>query len=175
MVEPDLLDVLRRSGGLVAVARQLEIAPPVALAAAGALLPLVRGGFRRRVEAAASLDQGIASLLNWLEQQGGGALASAVLQSDSLDTTAGHQIAAGIFGPELTDAVTATAARQSEVAGDTVARVLPLLAMLAGGYLWARAGRMSAPEQLAELGPLLDLEGQPNPLDALIGIADQQA
>ena len=120
MPDPGLLDVLRRSGGLVAVARQLDVAPPVVLAASTALLPLVRAGFRRDVEQAESL----------------------------------------------------AAAAQSEIPAETVAQVLPLLAMLAGGYVSARAGRMSATDCLAELGPLLDLAGEPNPLDALAGIAD---
>lgn len=175
MPEQGLLDVLRRSGGLVAIARQIDITPPEALAAAGALLPLVRGGFRRRVEAAPALDQGILALLAWLEQLGGGALASNVLQGDDQNGAAGQNILAGIFAAEQVPAVVAEAARLSEISAETVARVLPLLAMLAGGYVWARAGRLSGGEQLAELGQLLDLAGEPNPLDALTGIADQQA
>lgn len=172
MPEQGLLDVLRRSGGLAAVSRQLEIAPPLALAAANALLPLVRGGFRRRVEQADSLGTGLTELLVWLEGLGGGSLAGAVLQSDAVSPDAGQTILADIFGPQLTGAVVAEAAVQSKVTPATVQQVLPLLAMLAGGYVAARAGRMSAADRLAELGPLLDLEGQPNPLDALSGIAD---
>lgn len=172
MPDPGLLDVLRRSGGLVAVARQLDVAPPVVLAASTALLPLVRAGFRRDVEQAESLAAGLSGLLAWLERLGGGALASAVLQNDTATNGAGDQIVARIFGPALTRHVIADAAAQSEIPAETVAQVLPLLAMLAGGYVSARAGRMSASDCLAELGPLLDLAGEPNPLDALVGIAD---
>lgn len=173
MSEQGLLDVLRRSGGLVAVATQLDIAPPLALAAATALLPMVRGGFRRRVEQADDLDAGLNDLLAWLEGLGGGTLASAVLQNVAIAPEAGRELVTGIFGPEQS-AVAVTAAELSQVDVDTVQQVLPLLAMLAGGYVWARAGRMSPAERLAELGPLLGLGDEPNPLDALTGIADQR-
>ncbi|MCE2841518.1 MAG: DUF937 domain-containing protein [Novosphingobium sp.] len=173
MSEQGLLDVLRRSGGLVAVATQLDIAPPLALAAATALLPMVRGGFRRRVEQADDLDAGLNDLLAWLAGLGGGTLASAVLQNVAIAPEAGRELVTGIFGPEQS-AVAVTAAELSQVDVDTVQQVLPLLAMLAGGYVWARAGRMSPAERLAELGPLLGLGDEPNPLDALTGIADQR-
>jgi hypothetical protein len=174
MSEQGLLDVLRRSGGLVAIARQLGVAPPLALAAASALLPMVRGGFRRRVEQSDSLDTGLNALLAWLEGLGGGALASAVLQNDAVAAEAGQAILAEIFGAEQPAVVTA-AAEHSQANPETVQQVLPLLAMLAGGYVWARAGRMSPAERLAELGPLLGLGDEPNPLDALTGIADQRS
>lgn len=175
MPDPGLLDVLRRSGGLVAIARQLDIPPPEALAAATALLPLVRAGFRRDAEHAETLSAGLTAQLLWLEELGGGALASAVLQNDQSGSRPGEAIVARIFGPGLTPQVVAAAAAQSELPAETVAQVLPLLAMLSGGYVSARAGHMSEADRLAELGPLLDLDGEPNPLDALTGIADQQA
>ena len=173
MSEQGLLDVLRRSGGLVAVATQLDIAPPLALAAVTALLPMVRGGFRRRVEQADDLDAGLNDLLAWLEGLGGGTLASAVLQNVAIAPEAGRELVTGIFGPEQS-VVAVTAAEHSQADPETVQQVLPLLAMLAGGYVWARAGRMSPAERLAELGPLLGLGDEPNPLDALTGIADQR-
>ncbi|MFN5778809.1 MAG: DUF937 domain-containing protein, partial [Novosphingobium sp.] len=146
---------------------------PLALAAATALLPMVRGGFRRRVEQADDLDAGLNDLLAWLAGLGGGTLASAVLQNVAIAPEAGRELVTGIFGPEQS-AVAVTAAELSQVDVDTVQQVLPLLAMLAGGYVWARAGRMSPAERLAELGPLLGLGDEPNPLDALTGIADQR-
>lgn len=173
MSDQGLLDVLRRSGGLVAIASQLGVAPPLALAAASALLPMVRGGLRRRVEQAEDLDAGLNELLAWLEGLGGGALASAVLQNDSAATEAGQTILAGIFGSGQ-PAVVSAAAAHSLADVETVQQVLPLLAMLAGGYVWARAGRMSPAERLAELGPLLGLGDELNPLDALSGIANQR-
>lgn len=172
MPDQGLLDVLRRSGGLAAVAQQLEIAPVAALAAVGALLPLVRGSFRRRVERAESREAGLSDLLTVLERLGGGALASRVLQHDLCDPADKAAILREMFSTREQELVIADAAARSGAEPAVVEQALPLLAMLAGGYVWARAGRMSADERLAELGPLLDLGGDANPLDAVVRIAD---
>lgn len=172
MPDHGLLDVLRRSGGLVAVSKQLDIAPPTALAAAGALLPLIRGAMRRRVERASDLTTGLVELVALLEHLGGGQLAGRVLQHD-IDPATADRVLAALFGDdEVLRLVVADAATQSEVEPAVVAEVLPLMGMLASGYVSARAGRMSPAERLAELGPLLDLDGGPNPLDVVTGIAD---
>ena len=174
MPDPGLLDVLRRSGGLSAVARQLVIPPTTALAAATALLPFLRGGLRRRVELADNLGTGLDELLTLLEELGGGALASRVLQQDQADVQAGETVLRAAFGPDsVSQLVIKDVAARSELEPAVVGQILPLLAMLAAGYVSARAGRMSPAERLAELGPLLDLDGEPNPLDGLIGIPDE--
>lgn len=172
MPDQGLLDVLRRSGGLVAISRQLAIAPSAALAAVNALMPLVRGGFRRKVEQAGNRGAGLAELHDLLDQLGAAPLAGRLLQDDfvesAADRSAGAAMVAAIFGSEvLTRQAIDAAAVQSEVDRDTVAQVVPLLVMLAAGYLAARGGRLSLAERLAELGPLLGLDGESNPLDAL--------
>lgn len=168
MPEQGLLDVLRRSGGLVAVSRQLDVSPAMALAAVSALMPLVRGGFRRRVEAAADFDTGIADLLDQLDALGGGGLAGRVLQNDRIDPAVGQAVLVAVFGSDTAiPAVIGAAAQSSEIDSAVVEAVLPLLTILAAGYVAARAGRMSAIERLAELGPLFDLAGAANPLDGL--------
>lgn len=176
MPDQGLLDVLRRSGGLVAVATRLDIAPGTAATVAGALMPLVRGGFRRRVELSENLSSGLAELLDLLEGLGGGDLASRVLQQAPLYAAAGETILSAVFGGDaIQRAVIADAAKRSGSPPQVVSQVLSMLAVLAAGYVSARAGRMSAAERLAELGPLLDLDGEPNPLDAIIAIAEQSA
>lgn len=176
MPDQGLLDVLRRSGGLVAVAGQLDIAPAKALAVAEALMPLVRGGIRRRVEHHADLSSGLAEFLDLLESLGGGKLASSVLQHEPHDEQLRGNVLAAVIGPKpIQQLVIADAARRSGCEPALTGMVLPLLALMAAGYVSARAGRMSPAERLAELGPLLDLDGQPNPLDALDGNAEQSA
>lgn len=176
MPDQGLLDVLRRSGGLVAVASQLEIAPAAALAVAEALMPLVRGGFRRRVERYADLSTGLAELLAMIEAQGGGKLASSVLQREPIDQAVCSVLLAEVIGPHpLQELVIADVAGRSGCDPAIARQVLPLLVLMAAGYVSAKAGRMSPAERLAELGPLLDLDGQPNPLDALGGIAEQSS
>lgn len=80
MPDQGLLDVLRRSGGLVAISRQLAVAPSVALGVATALMPLVRGGFRRRVEQARDFGAGVADLHKMLELLDAAPLAGRLLQ-----------------------------------------------------------------------------------------------
>lgn len=168
MPDQGLLDVLRRSGGLVAVARQLDITPGIALTAVSALMPLVRGGFRQRIEGADNLSAGITEILVLLDGLGGGALVGGILQDAAPQPAAGKAVLEAIFGSdEVAAKVIDAAAAESEVDRAVVAAILPLLAMLAAGYVAARAGRMSPTERLAELGPLLDLDGAPNPLDDL--------
>lgn len=173
MPEQGLLEVLRRSGGLVAISQQLEVAPAVAQAAAMALLPLVRGAFRRQVEQADNLSTGLAQLLARLEELGGGALAGRVLDQENRDPAAGEALLRALFGSD--DArrlVIVDAAVRSELEPALVGEILPQLAMLAAGYIAARGGPLSSAERLAEFGPLLDLDGEPNPLDLVAGIAD---
>lgn len=173
MPDQGLLDVLRRSGGLVAISRQLAVAPSVALGVATALMPLVRGGFRRRVEQARDFGAGVADLHKMLQLLDAAPLAGRLLQEDfvpsATDRSAGTELVAALFGSEAgAKQAIAAAANQSGVDRDIVAQTVPLLATLAAGYLAARGGRLSSPEWLAELGRLLGLDEESNPLDAVV-------
>jgi hypothetical protein len=48
----DMMEMLRASGGLDAIAGQLGIPPEMAQAGAGALLPAIVGGFQKQSDAA---------------------------------------------------------------------------------------------------------------------------
>ncbi|MFM6950100.1 MAG: hypothetical protein ACKOW1_03640 [Novosphingobium sp.] len=168
MPDENLLAILRRSGGLVAVSRQLEIAPAMAAAAVTALMPMVRGGFRRRIETADGVNSGLAELFGRIEALGGGALAGMVLHGQAIAPGLDQAVLAEIFGSEacirmVVDHVAADHALDRDV----VRGALPIVVMLIGGYILARAGRMTAEQRRAELGPLFDLAAETNPLDAL--------
>lgn len=169
MPEQSLLDVLRRSGGLAAIARQLDISPADAVAAARSLMPLVQFGFRRRVEQADNREAGLQALLALLDQAGGGILVSRVLHEDPLEPEAASALLTAIFG--ATSAIGTAAAEAGADSGiepAVMTQVLPLLVMLAGGYLAARGTHMPKADQLAELGPLIGLDHGASPLDALV-------
>ncbi|NOU04215.1 MAG: DUF937 domain-containing protein [Novosphingobium sp.] len=195
----DVMEMLRRSGGLDAVSKQLGIPPAIAAAGADALLPAVLGGFRKHADGAGGGDGGLGSLIGMLGTLGGGALAANVLGPDETDVSKGNDVLGQIFGSkDVSRSVAADASGKSGIDAETLKKMLPLLAMLVGGYLSARAGGSgaegsgglgglgsilgsmlgnsagSAPAQgggLGGLGSLLDLNGDGNPLDDIIGMA----
>ena len=82
MADANLLDMLRRSGGIEAVSKQLGLAPGVAAQGVEALLPALVGGFAKRGEAAGGGEAGLGALVGVLGGLGGGALAANVLGPD---------------------------------------------------------------------------------------------
>ena len=63
-----------------------------------------------------------------------------ILAPDPIDTPKGDALVAALFGsPEHRRAVVHACAQQSGIAEASLERVLPILAMLVGGYLVARA------------------------------------
>lgn len=178
MPEQELLETLRRSGGLEAVSRELGIPPAKAAAGAEALLPAIMGGFRKRSEAAGGGETGLGGLIEMLGGLGGGSLASSVLGPDPTELGRGNEVLGQIFGTkDVSRAVAQDAAGRTGFDPATLKQMLPLLAMLVGGYLSARAGGSGAQgsgglgRQGSGLGSLFDLDGDGNPLDDIIGMA----
>jgi len=191
MADANLLDMLRRSGGIEAVSKQLGLAPGVAAQGVEALLPLV-GGFAKRGEAAGGGEAGLGALVGVLGGLGGGALAANVLGPDETDPGRGNAVLGEVFGSkEVSRSVAADAAARTGIDAQVLKRMLPLLAMLVGGYLSARAGGSGAQGSgglgglgsllgsvlgdkqgggLGGIGSLLDMDGDGNPLDDIIGL-----
>lgn len=69
----DMLETLRRSGAISAIARQLEISALEATNGAAAALPALLRGFRRRSENAGCGEAGLRDLVAMLGVLGGGA------------------------------------------------------------------------------------------------------
>ena len=165
-----MLAMLRRSGGLEAVARKLNVQPPVAALAAASLLPFIIGGFRRRFEAADGTAAGLAGLQAEIDQLGGGDLAVAVMMPQPVDQAIGSQILRNMVGPDdVASAIAEYASRETGLDLATIGALLPLLTMLVGGYLAARisASDLSGAGIAEEISTLLALDCEPNPLDTL--------
>lgn len=200
MADMDLLDVLRRSGGLEAVSKQLGVPPATASAGAEVLLPALIGGFRKHAEGAGGGEGGLGTLIGMLGGIGGGGLAANVLGPEETDIGKGNEVLGQIFGSkDVSRSVAADGAARTGIDVEVLKKMLPLLAMLVGGYLSARAGGSgaqgscglgglgsilgavlgnksgSAPAggdgTLGGLGSLLDMNGDGNPLDDIINIA----
>ena len=137
----DVMDVLRRSGGVEAIAKQLGVPPAMAAAGAEALLPAVLGGFQKHSDAAGGGDSGLGSLIGMLGGLGGGGLAANVLGPDETDINRGNDVLGQIFGSkDVSRTVAGHAATKTGLDPQLLKQMLPILAMLVGGYISARAG-----------------------------------
>lgn len=195
----DMLDMLRNSGGLDAMASQLGISQAQARSGAEALLPAVMGGFKKRSQAGGASEAGIGSLIEVLGGLGGGGLLENVIGSQPTDVSRGNDVLGQIFGSkDISRQVAGQASQQSGLSPELLKKMLPILAMLVGGYLssGASGGRADAPgagsggalggilgsvvgggagkgagPNLGSIGSMLDFDGDGNPLDDIIGMA----
>lgn len=136
----DLLATLRRSGGIDALARQMELPPVTVFAGAEALLPALLEGLRAHTQRMGGGEQGIAAMLAIINGFGDGNLAAAVMGPDPLQSEMGDRIIAQFFGSHdakhrLAEEVAAVSGQD----GPVLERILPMLAMLVAGYISARA------------------------------------
>ncbi len=199
----DLMNVLLQTGGVEAIAKQLGVPPAMAEMGAKALLPAVVGGFNKQAAApAAASEGGLGGLINILGGLGGGGLATNVLGDEPTDINKGNDILGQIFGSkDVSRTVAGHAAGQTGLDPALLKQMLPILAMLVGGYMSHKAG-VGVPQQdnsgglggglggilgsilgggsqaatpaaggLGGLGSLLDMDGDGNPLDDILGMA----
>ena len=168
----DMQATLLRSGGIEALARELGIPSAAAAAGAEALLPAILGGLRRQSEA---LGGGVSGLLGMLDGLGDGALAAEVMGPNAADPAHGDAVLEQIFSSKaVSRAVARHASAASNLEPELLMRMLPLLAMLAGGYLSARArgsGKTATSGDLDEVARLIAATNGHNPLDTILGMA----
>lgn len=163
----DMLETLRRTGGLEAMSRQLDLTPPQSAAAAEALLPFMMGGFKRYCHRAGPGAEGVPALFEMLNKLGDGQMAISVMTPGSLSLTSGAAVLDAVFGsPEAIIAVASAAAERSELGTASLRRMLPLLAMLVGGYISVQVDGANPDEK--GVAALLDLEVINNPLDEVL-------
>ena len=183
-----LSDILGQTGGLRSIARELNLGEDDAAKAAEALGPAVLGGFRKQAEAN---PQGLEGLSGMLNSFGGSGLLDSLLSSAPTDTASGNNVLGQIFGSkDVSRAVAQNAASQTGQDPSVLKKMLPMLAMLVAGYMAKRragtakfssdggAGltgmvdsmRRERPDEDADdFGGLLNLGGQRNPLDEILG------
>ena len=186
-----LQDILKQTGALESIARELNISEVEATKAASALAPTVLGGFRKQAEAHPQGLDGFSGLLN---QFGGGGMLDSILSSNPTDTSLGDNVLGRIFGTkDVSRAVAQNAAAQSGQDPSMLKKMLPMLAMLVAGYMAKQRGSGGAKFSAdggaglsgalggllgtmpagdapgADLGGLLNMGGQRNPLDEILG------
>jgi hypothetical protein len=185
-------DLMNQMGGISSVARELGVSESEAQNGAAALLPAILGGFKKQAQ---SQPAGLAGLAGTLGQLGGGELMDNVLSSQPTDVNRGNDVLGQIFGSkDVSRAVAQNAAGSTGLDPTLLKRMLPMLAMLAAGYLSKQTGGLagqggalggmlgqvlgrqnSSPQTGARgaggIGSMLDLDGDGNPLDDIIGMA----
>lgn len=159
----NMLDMLRRTGGLSAIANRLGISPSQSSQVADLLVPYLVAGFRRSYR-----RLGPDNMLIQLESLGGEEMAQAVLLPDAIPPSAGDAALRLAFGSgENASRVEQALCGLSEVEPEQFRDAMRLLTMLLGGYFAARAERaeLSITDGTAEF---LGRDEGDDPLDAIL-------
>ena len=188
-----ILDVLNQMGGLKSVARELGVSESQAASGAAALLPAILGGFKKQAQSQPSGLEGLGGLLGNL---GGGGLLDDVLSPQATNVNRGNDVLGQIFGNrEVSRTVAQSAAGQSGLDPALLKKMLPMLAMMVAGYM-AKSGGGAAGTSSQSAGGLggllggllgggktaggapglasmLDMDGNGNPLDDILGMASR--
>jgi len=189
-----ITDVLAQMGGLASMAKELGVTEKQAASGAEALIPAILGGFKKQAQAQPSGLEGLGGLLG---QLGGGSLLDSVLSPQATDVTRGNDVLGQIFGSkEVSRTVAQSAASRSGLDPELLRRMLPMLAMLVAGYMAkqgggatqqsggglggllggllggkAKAGASQGAGGAGGLASMLDMNGDGNPLDDILGMA----
>jgi hypothetical protein len=164
-----ITDVLAQTGGFQSIANELGISEGQAATGAAALLPAILGGFKKQAQ---STPSGIGGLGGLLGQLGGGGLLDDVLATHPTNVTRGNAVLGEIFGSkDVSRAVAQNASAKTGLDPSLLKKMLPMLAMLAAGYMAKqRTTDASVPTAAAPggLAGMLDMDRDGNPLDDIL-------
>lgn len=198
-----MLDILVKSGGIEAIAGQLGIPKETARAGAEALLPAVVGGFKKQGQAQQGGLGDLIGMIGGMG--GGGLLDNVLAPEPTQVEKGNDILGQIFGSKEVSRQVAGHAEAQSGVSADLLKQMLPIIAMLVAGYMAKQGGGEAAGGQggglggalggilgsvmgggqsaggqqaggaLGGLGSLLDMDGDGNPLDDIIGMAGKFA
>ena len=142
--------MLEQTGAVEAISRELGVDPATAEAGATALLPSILSSFQNPVAASQGGTAGSAfpglgglgGLFGTIGGLGGGGLLDNVTSSEPTEVNKGNEILGQLFGSkDGSRAVAASAAAQSGVEPSLLKKMLPILAMVAAGYVMKQASQ----------------------------------
>jgi hypothetical protein len=142
--------MLQQTGAVGAISRELGVDSATAQAGAAALLPSIMSGFKNPVtapqtEAVSTAFPGLGGLgglLGTIGGLGGAELLDNVTSDQPTQVDKGNQILGQIFGSkDGSRAVAASASAHSGVEPSLLKKMLPILAMVAAGYVIKNAGK----------------------------------
>ncbi|SBV31216.1 conserved protein of unknown function [uncultured Sphingopyxis sp.] len=189
----NLTDILAQAGGIESMAKELGIPAATAKQGADALLPAILGGFKKQAQSG-----GVEGLGGLLGQLGGGGLLDSVLGSQPTPVNQGNDVLGQIFGSkDVSRTVAGQASAQTGIDSGILKQMLPMLAMMVAGYMAKQGGQGGASGGLSGglggmlgnvlggamgggaapsagglggLGKMLDMDGDGNPLDDIMGM-----
>ena len=128
-----ITDLLRETGGLESIARELGLSESQAASGAAALLPALLGGFKKQAK---SQPAGLDGLVGMLSGLGGGGMLDEVLAPRPTNVKAGNDVLGEVFGSkDVSRTVAQNAAARSGLDPTLLSKMLPVLAMLVAGYM----------------------------------------
>ena len=180
-------EIIAQMGGVPQMARELGVSQQQAENGAAALLPAILGGFQKQAQAQPAGLAGLGGLLN---QLGGSGLLDNVLSPEPTNVGLGNNVLGQIFGnKDVSRAVASNAATRSGLDPALLRKMLPIVAMLAAGYMAKQGSRSAGAGDAGGLGGLLggllggggrsaggglgamlDANGNGNPLDDILGL-----
>ena len=190
----NLTDILAQAGGIESMAKELGIPAATAKQGADALLPAILGGFKKQAQSGGGIE-GLGGLLG---QLGGGGLLDSVLGSQPTPVNQGNEVLGQIFGSkDVSRTVAGQASAQTGIDSGLLKQMLPMLAMMVAGYMAKQGGQGGASGGLSGglggmlgnvlggamgggaapsagglggIGKMLDMDGDGNPLDDIMGM-----
>jgi hypothetical protein len=185
-----ITDILARSGGLQSMARELGVSEQEAATGTAALLPAILGGFKKQVRSEPAGADGLGAILG---RVGGGELLDEVVSPQPTDVNRGNAVLGEVFGSkDVSRTVAQDAASRTGLDPALLKRMLPLVAMVAAGLLAKQRGAGAPGASGGGLGGMLggmlggqggaaraggggllgmlDLDGDGNPLDDILGM-----
>ena len=128
------IEQLLPAGGINALASQLGISPEQARQGAEGLLPSILGGFAQRAGGADAPEAD--ALHQQLSSLGGASLADNVTGPEPTHVDKGNELLGHIFGSkDVSRQVAGQASQSTGLSPDLLKKMLPILAMLVGGYM----------------------------------------
>jgi hypothetical protein len=189
-----ITEILNQLGGLQSIARELGVDESQVAAGAAALAPALLGGFKKQAQAQPTGLDGLAGMLGNL---GGGSLLDDVLSPKPTDVGRGNDVLGQIFGsPDVSRTVAHNAATTSGLDPALMKKMLPMLAMVVAGFMAKQGTAQAAPNaggglegglgsllggllgqgggaKAQGLAGMLDMDGDGNPLDDIMGLANK--
>jgi hypothetical protein len=163
-------DILGQTGGSQSIARELGMSEQQVEQGAAALLPAILGGFKKQAQTQPTGLSGLGGLLGAL---GGGGLLDDVLESHPTNIERGNNVLGNIFGSkDVSRTVAQNASAKTGLDTSLLKKMLPMLAMIVAGYMAKQRSGSDAPTSgttKGGLGGLLDLDGDGNALDDILG------